>query len=208
VPPAMNRAEGSDEIASMASATSVTRVYAKEFISHRLEDGGHDLRIGAAPAEVAAHQFANVLPGGRPSLADQSHGRADLARCAIAALESVLIDEGLLHGMQPTILGEPLDGGDLRAVLHDGEGKTGVDAHAVHQHGAGATLAVITPLLGPGQPEMVTECVEQRSPGRDGEPPDGAIHLEDDLCLARRDNVHARVNRHESPFSTFQRSPP
>src|SRR5262247_357052 len=146
VPPAMNRAEVSDEIASMASATSVT-AYTRRDSSricfrhgrHRLEDGGHDLRIGAAPAEVAAHQFANVLPGGRPRLADQSHGRADLARCAIAALESVLIDEGLLHGMQPTILGEPLDGGDLRAVLHDGEGKTGVDAHAVHQHGAGAT---------------------------------------------------------------------
>src|SRR5262249_17748405 len=62
---------------------------------------------------------------------------------------------------------------------------------AVDQHGGGATLPVVAPFLGSGQPEVIAKGVKERGPGLDGEPPDGPAHLEDDVCLARHAEGHA-----------------
>ena len=59
-------------------------------------------------------------------------------------------------------------GRDFRAVFHDGEGETGDDPAAVHEHGARAALAVIAALLGAGEIEMIAQRVEQSRPRRDG----------------------------------------
>ena len=64
-----------------------------------------------------------------------------------------MVDEGLLQRMQRAVVGQALDGGDLGAVLHDGQGQAGIDAPAVDQHRAGAALAVVAALLGAGQVE-------------------------------------------------------
>ena len=58
-------------------------------------------------------------------------------------------------------LGEPFDGGDLAAFMHDRECQAGVGRVAVDQHGAGAALAVIAALLGAGQVEAFAQGVEQ-----------------------------------------------
>ena len=71
--------------------------------------------------------------------------------------------------MQPALLGEPLDGRDRAAILHDRELKAGVHAYAVDQHRAGATLAMVAALLGAGEIEVLAQEVEQRRPGCDGE---------------------------------------
>ena len=46
----------------------------------------------------------------------------DLAAGAIAALVSVVLHKSCLHGVQIAGLAEAFDGGDLVALVHDGEG--------------------------------------------------------------------------------------
>ena len=77
----------------------------------RAADGGDDVRIGGAAAEIAAHVFADLVVVARVALVHAGHGRQDLAGRAIAALEGVLVDEGLLHRVQgPVRRGQAFDG--------------------------------------------------------------------------------------------------
>lgn len=96
------------------------------------------------------------------ALADAGHGRHDLARRAIAALEGVLFEEGSLHGMQFALPRKPLYGGDGTAFGLGGERQAGQHALAVDMNGAGAALTLVAALLGAGEAEMFTQRVEQR----------------------------------------------
>ncbi len=60
-------------------------------------------------------------------LASHADGRADLAGRAVAALETVMVDERLLQWMQVAVLGQALDGGDRSALILHGEGEAGED---------------------------------------------------------------------------------
>src|SRR6202023_3224248 len=53
-----------------------------------------------------------------------------------------------LHRVEILAAREALDGRDLAPLVLDGEREAGVDALAVHQHGAGAALAHVAALLG------------------------------------------------------------
>ena len=70
---------------------------------------------------------------------------------------------------------QALDGGDFGAVLHHRERQAGIDPPPVHQHRAGAALAVVAALLGSGQIEMVAQRVEQGRPRRHLELPLDAV---------------------------------
>ena len=114
-------------------------------------DRRDDIRVGAAAAEVAAHRLADLVARPGVAFADQADGRADLAGRAVAALEGVVVDEGLLQRVKRVALGEGLRSSSPRPVVHDREGQAAVDAPAVDQHGAGAALPVVTALLGAGE---------------------------------------------------------
>ena len=72
-----------------------------------LFDGRHDVGIGAAAADIAAHQLANLIGRVRLPFGDQADGRTDLAGRAISALEGVMFDERLLQWMQSAALAKP-----------------------------------------------------------------------------------------------------
>ena len=91
----------------------------RSLAEHHLLDGGHDVGIRAATADVAAHQLADFVGRARPALGDQAGGGTDLAGGAVAALEGVMVDEGLLQRMKRAALRQTLDRRDLRAILHD-----------------------------------------------------------------------------------------
>src|SRR5207302_11361215 len=107
---------------------------------HRGEAG----RIGASAADVAAHALADLgvaqLLALRLRLGDEPHRRADLSRLAVAALERVVLDERGLHCMKLARARKSLDRDDLVAFVREREAEAGVDAPAVHQHGARAAL--------------------------------------------------------------------
>ncbi len=170
-------------------------------------DRRDDVGIGAAAADVAAHQLADLVVGLRPAFGQQARGRADLARRAVAALECVVVDERLLQRMQRAVHRQAFDGGDLGAILHDGEREARIDAPAVDQDRAGAALPVVAALLGAGQVEMVAQRIEQGCPRREVELPRHAVDGERDRNLVGcRDAIARRPRRRAG--SCHLQSPP
>src|SRR6267378_2172564 len=143
-------------------------------------NGGDDVDVGGAAAQVAAHpltdfglfelgSFGADIGGhrARPAgidLGKHRHARTDLARRAVPALEPVTFDERLLQRMQAPPSGHSLDGGDGVALGGDGEDKAGIRPAAVEQHRACPALPVVATLLRPGQVEMLPKGVEQGGP--------------------------------------------
>src|SRR5262245_3338727 len=114
-------------------------------------DGGDDVRVSAAAADVAAHLLPHLVVAPGPALVEQRDRAHDLSRGAVAALERIVGDERGLHRVEFVAPGETLDGRDLGALGGDREGQARVDRATVDQHRAGAALAVIATLPGPGQ---------------------------------------------------------
>src|SRR3954470_4848560 len=178
----------------------------------RLAYGIDDAGIGAAAAEIAAHAFADALGIiARLALAHHAERAHDLARCAEAALETVMSDEGGLHWMKLVAARDAFDGEDVGAVMADGEREAGVDPLAVDENGAGAALAAIASLLGSGQMEALTQEIEQRdarivedevAPRTVHGEADGVVHtrLRSDMDMSRRAARHRRGRcRHAPP---------
>ena len=67
-----------------------------------------------------------------------------------------MLDEGRLHRMQGVGRAQPLDGRYFVFFVHHGKREARIDPHAVYQHRARATLAVIAALLGSGQLQVFT----------------------------------------------------
>ena len=104
VPPAMNFAAGLAVIWRSASATLSAREYSNQSsLPHRLLDRRHDIGIGTAAADIAAHQFADFGCGLGLILGHQAHRRTDLTRRAVPTLECVVVDKSLLQRMKRTL---------------------------------------------------------------------------------------------------------
>ena len=92
----------------------------------RLAHRGHDAVVGAAATEVAGHIFADFRIRSRMALTDAGDCRHDLARRAIAALESVLLQEGSLNRVQGSVgPGQSFDRFYLTAFDLGRQGETG-----------------------------------------------------------------------------------
>ena len=134
----------------------------------RLRLGGDDVDVGAAAAQVAAHPLADLVVGrarasaarsvgdvaraSRPRLRRASRRPSRSARGAVAALEAVLVEEGLLHRVQLVPVGQARGGDDLGAVLGDREGEAGVTrrpssstVHAPHWPWSQPFFGAVTP---------------------------------------------------------------
>ncbi len=91
---------------------------------------------------------------------------------AVAALKRPFVEERLLDRVQRVSLGQALDGDDRLAVGARDRRAAGEDALPVHQHRAGAALALAAAVLGAGQLQLFAQDVEQRpvGVGRHGAP--------------------------------------
>ena len=124
---------------------------------------GPSSKVSATTVDGFCRQIlGDVARNAALQLRRHAHRRADLARCAVAALEAVVLHKGLLQRMQRPRRTQPLDGGDFAAFVLHRQGEAAVDAFAVHQHGAGAARALVAALLGPGELQMLPQKVEQR----------------------------------------------
>ena len=149
--------------------------------------------IRPAATQVAAH-VSRALPRASlpawPSSMQSTCARTDLSWRAVAALERVMVDEGLLHRMQRAVAGadapgQPLDGRH-RLAHGDRQGQAAQHPLAADQHRAGAALAMVAALLGPGQAHVVAQGVEQRRARVDGQYVAGAVHRQLHPCGASR----------------------
>src|ERR1700741_1397338 len=75
-------------------------------VERRFDDAG----IAGAAAEIAGESFAYLVLARRRIFAQQFGERDQHARRAKAALQAVIVDEGLLQHRQPALRREPFDG--------------------------------------------------------------------------------------------------
>ena len=85
-----------------------------------LFDGGDDVRVRAAAAEIAAHRPLDLFCRGRCCLPEQRVQAHDLARRAVATLEAIRRDECFLQRVQLVTVTDSLDGSDLLVSAIDG----------------------------------------------------------------------------------------
>ena len=72
--------------------------------------GGADAQVRAAAAQIAGHRGVDVGIAGVGRTAQQSGGGDQLSGLTIPALRHVVVDPGLLQGMQPSVrAGQALD---------------------------------------------------------------------------------------------------
>ncbi len=80
-----------------------------------------------------------------------------------------MLDEGRLHGMQLTILGEPLDGDNFSAFMLHSQGQAGIDTLSIHQDSASTAGSLVTAFFRTRQIQVVAKSVQQRDSGFNGE---------------------------------------
>src|SRR5215472_14839611 len=127
--------------------------------AHRLH-GRYDAGISAAPANVAAHALTHVLVGGSAAFSEQRDRRHDLTGRAVAALERVVFDERLLHGMELVAVRQTFD----RCHMFAGDSRRKCQAR---QHAAAfdvdrarTALAVVAAFFRARQLKVFTKRVE------------------------------------------------
>src|SRR5687768_12156810 len=134
-----------------------------------LLDGGDDVGVGAAAADVATHRFLHVGVGRPAGFFEQSDGRHDLAGRTVSTLVAVARDERRLHRVEGARRTEALDRRDLVPVARQGERQARVHAPTVDVYGAGTALPVVTALLGAGEGDGLADAVEERGARVDAE---------------------------------------
>ncbi len=137
-------------------------------LTNRL-DGGNDLVIPGATAQIPGDGLLNFPRGRRRVAIQQGLGREDHARRTVAALNGPVIDEGLLHGVKPVAGGQTFDGGDRLALGFHRQIEAGPHGNPLQQDRAGPAGPVVTTFLGAGQAQVLPQGFEEGAIGRNGD---------------------------------------
>jgi len=125
----------------------------------------------------------------------ESDGGHHEAGHAEGALETLLVDDALLNGMQRAVgFGEAFDGGDVFAARAVGENRTGVVRHVIEKHGAGAAFGTVATELGAGEAEFVAQRGGQRLLLHDIDAPLLAVDVQRDQSLHRAGGRRLRAH--------------
>src|ERR1700730_2627635 len=150
----------------MAWVTSVARINSNGCICYslfaflaNLSNGSNNIAIGAAPADISAHQLLHISICGTTRLFEQGHCRHDLSRGAVTALVAIMLHECSLNRMKIARLTDTFDRCNLFPLMHRRKGQTRVDPAAVDMHRASAALTVIAALLRSREVQGLTQTV-------------------------------------------------
>src|SRR5581483_3208882 len=80
------------------------------------------------------------------------------------ALESVLFSEPLLHRVKRSPGSQAFDRGDLATLRLYGEDRAGLHGPSIQQHRARPALARVAPDVGPGEPEALSDELNEEEP--------------------------------------------
>src|SRR6266850_1219071 len=130
---------------------------------HRLDD----VHVARTPAEVAFQASPDLILRRVRVLIEEIRGGHDHAGRAVAALESVLVPEGLLQRMQLSIRRHAFDRGEAVAFRLDGEHRAALDGLPVDQDGASAALAGVAPDVSAREADHIAQVVHEQEPWLD-----------------------------------------
>src|SRR5262249_13489408 len=128
------------------------------------------------------------------------------SRCAVAALQSVLFGETLLHGVQLAALLEPLDGRHFCAVGLNREHGAGLHGLAIQKHGAGTAMRGVAADVGSRQAQHFADEVDQQETGLDLPRTRGPVHGECDFVHSHDHRPPARSTAFLSARATITRA--
>lgn len=120
-----------------------------------------DTCVGGAAAEVAGHGGIYFRVAWLFVSGEEGGGAHDLSGLAVAALGDVVLDPGLLHGVEFTVLGESFDGGYFSGRSSGDWELAGSHGDAVEVYGAGAAKSFAAAEFGADEAEVVAEDPEE-----------------------------------------------
>jgi hypothetical protein len=122
-----------------------------------------DVRVTGAATEVAGERLADLFVAVDVwALAKEMEGGHQEAWRAETTLESVVVAERVLKGVEAAILREALDRRDLGAVGLHREHQAGPRGLTIHEYGACATDAVLAPEVGPVEVHVLAKEVREQ----------------------------------------------
>src|SRR5262249_38648410 len=95
------------------------------------------------------------------TLGEQGSSGQENAGRAISALGGAKLGKGLLERMEAAPLRHPLDRRDPAPLDLDRQHEAGENGLAVDEHGAGAALPELAPVLGAGEPEVLAKYLQE-----------------------------------------------
>ena len=96
---------------------------------------------------------------------ERAHGRANLARRAIAALITIVFDESSLQRVKAVGRAPSLDGGDFCTFMHDRQRQAPVDSPVINNDRTSTALTVIATFFDAGQVKCFSRRVQQGRAG-------------------------------------------
>jgi hypothetical protein len=116
---------------------------------------------------MASHRRLHIVERALGIVIDECRTAHHHAGCAEAALHRIVLDEGLLDGMERLAVRQSLDGGDLTASRIERQGHAARGYLAVEPHRARRARAPIASDLRAGEVEVVAQHLDERRAGID-----------------------------------------
>src|SRR5271166_2771326 len=163
-------------------------------LARALGDRFHDVVVAGAAADVALEPVADrSLVKIRALAIDEVDRGHDHARRAEAALQAVVVLEGLLHRMQLAALSQALDCRDVRPLAARGEDCAGLDRDAVEMDDAGPALGGVAAHMRAGEAKILAQELHEQRPG---------IHVRRNLPAVHRhrDMNHSHILLNQDCF--------
>src|SRR5215468_6545488 len=172
----------------------------------RVLHGLDDIDVAGAAAEIARDRLADVLLARVLVALEERHTRHHHARSAVAALQSVLLGEALLHRMQLSALLEAFDRTHLRTVCLHCEHRARLHRLTVEYHGAGAAMRGVAADVGTREAQPLPDEMNQQQPRLDFGGVRGPIYGHSDLVHGHDHRPPARSTALTSARATMTRA--
>ena len=154
-----------------------------------LLDRGNDSGMSAAAADISLQGLCDFWFAGILIFLQERDAADDHSGSAIGALESALIEKGLLYGMKLAVLLEALNSENgFSCSFADGE-LAGTPRRAIQKNGAGAALAFAATVFCSGEAKLFAQSKQQSCVGAGNENPAFSVDLRVDgpcHCSSKR----------------------
>src|SRR5579875_3576932 len=141
-------------------------------LAHRLDD----VLIAGAAAKVGGKHIEEVFVADVRLAFNHAHSQHQKTGRAEAALQTMMIHEGLLHWVERLAVRETFDRADLLTLRLHREHQAGPDRFAFHDHGAGSADAVLAADMRAGLAAFLADSIRE-----------GTTRLDRDVIVATVD---------------------